>query len=230
MHVAYRRPDREPELPPLENGDHLDQPTFHQRYEAMPEHVRAELIGGIVFMASPMKRPHGRQHVTMSFWLELYSAHTPGTEPLDNTTAILGDDSEPQPDSALLILPECGGQTRDDGDDYIRGAPEWLGEIAASSKSIDLNLKLRDYEQAGVREYVVCVLSEKRVVWFIRRGDRFEELPPGPDGICRSEVFPGLWLDADALLRRNTLRVEEVLRQGLATPEHQAFVESLRRP
>lgn len=33
--------------PPLENGDRLDQKTFHQRYEATPPDVRAELIGGV---------------------------------------------------------------------------------------------------------------------------------------------------------------------------------------
>lgn len=47
-------------LPPLENGDRLDQKTFHARYEAMPDGVRAELIGGIVYMSSPLKRHHGR--------------------------------------------------------------------------------------------------------------------------------------------------------------------------
>jgi len=30
-----------PGLPPLENGDRLDQKTFHWRYEAMPSDVRA---------------------------------------------------------------------------------------------------------------------------------------------------------------------------------------------
>jgi hypothetical protein len=44
-------------VPPLENGDRLDQRTFHARYVRMPENCRAELIGGIVFMASPQKVP-----------------------------------------------------------------------------------------------------------------------------------------------------------------------------
>jgi hypothetical protein len=61
MSSAFRvtRLGASPALPPLCNGDHLDQPTFHARYEAMPEHVRAELIGGIVYMASPQKIAHG---------------------------------------------------------------------------------------------------------------------------------------------------------------------------
>jgi hypothetical protein len=52
MATAIKR-TRARTLPPLANGDHLDQRTFHARYEAMPEDFRAELIGGIVYMTSP---------------------------------------------------------------------------------------------------------------------------------------------------------------------------------
>ena len=33
-------------LPPLVADRHLDQPIFHERYEAMPPETRAELVGG----------------------------------------------------------------------------------------------------------------------------------------------------------------------------------------
>src|SRR6202035_5074153 len=57
--AARRTRTPKKDLPPLVNGDHLDQKTFHERYEAMPE-VRAELIGGIVYiMSSPQRNRHG---------------------------------------------------------------------------------------------------------------------------------------------------------------------------
>ena len=96
--------------------------------------------------------------------------------------------------------------------------------------AIDLHLKRNDYERAGVREYVVVVLRQQRVLWLVRRDGHFQELQPGADGIFRSEVFPGLWLDAAALLRNDGPRVTEVLRQGLATPEHAEFVARLAAP
>src|SRR5215218_3185359 len=96
-------------IPPLESGDRLDQKTFHERYEAMPEGFRAELIGGVVYMPSPLKRPHGRIHSQVIRWIGDYEDATPGVEVLDNATNILGPHSEPQPDVSLLILPECGG-------------------------------------------------------------------------------------------------------------------------
>jgi Uma2 family endonuclease len=216
-------------LPRLEPGDHLDQKTFHERYEAMPEDVRAELIGGIVFMPSPLRRPDGRGHARVIHWLGDYQDATPGTDVFDNATAILGPDSEPQPDAALLIVAPGKGQTREE-DGYTVGAPELIVEVASSTVAIDLHLKRKDYERAGVREYVVVTLQPERVIWLVSRGGAFVDHEPGPDGVLRSEVFPGLWLDPAALLRDDRQRVKEVLQQGLATPEHAVFVAALTAP
>jgi hypothetical protein len=109
----------------------------------------------------------------------------------------------------------------------ITGAPELVVEIARSSRHYDLNAKKADYERAGVVEYVVVALEPNRVHWFIRRGDRFEDWQPGPDRIYRSEVFPGLWLDADALFAGDRRRLLTVLKRGLRTPEHADFKAKL---
>jgi Uma2 family endonuclease len=222
-----------PALPRLENGDHLDQKTFHERYEAMPEGVKAELIGGRVYVvASPVLIPHGRPHSRLVAWLGNYQAATPGTDSFDNTSTVLGDDSEPQPDVCLLILPECGGQTRDE-DNWITGTPELVVEVASSSESYDLHEKREEYERYGVREYVVYAARQQRVYWWVRRRGQYEEWPSGPDGVFRSEMFPGLWLDAAALVQSDGARIHEVLRQGLATPAHADFVaklEATRKP
>ena len=41
-------------IPQLEAGDHLDQKTFHERYSAMPESFRAELVEGMVLALEPI--------------------------------------------------------------------------------------------------------------------------------------------------------------------------------
>jgi Uma2 family endonuclease len=216
-----------PSVPRLENGDHLDQKTFHARYEAMPKGVKAELIGGRVYIAaSPVLTPHGRPHGQLMAWLANYQAATPGTDALDNTTTILGDDSQPQPDACLLIVPECGGQTREK-DGWVTGTPELVVEVASSSESYDLHEKRDDYERYGAREYVVYAARQERVYWWVRRGKRYEELEAGAEDVFRSETFPGLWLDAAALVQANGGKTLETLRQGLATPEHAAFVAKL---
>ena len=213
-------------VPPLVNGDHLDQPTFHQRYEAMPEGTRAELIRGIVYVHSPAKRPHGKVNGRVAAWLLAYEEATPGTEAFDNTSNLLGPESEPQPDVCLLISPEYGGQTSVK-DDWIVGAPELIAEVSHCTEAIDLHAKKEDYQEAGVKEYVVFALRQQRVFWFVNRDEELVEVQPGPDGIHRSVVFPGLWLDPAAMLALDMARVRATLAAGLATPEHAAFVARL---
>jgi Uma2 family endonuclease len=215
------------ELPPLETGDHLDQPTFHARYEAMPPQTRAELIGGVVYMPSPVYALHAEYHPEVIGWLFFYKTFTPGLRLLDNVSVALAEDGEVQPDACLLIRPERGGQTREQ-DGYFHGAPELVVEVASSSVSYDLHSKKREYERAGVLEYVVLLVREPQVLWFALRDGRFEALPPGEDGIYRSAVFPGLWLDPAALLRLDSAAVLQVLQRGLASPEHEVFARRMQ--
>jgi Uma2 family endonuclease len=215
-------------LPPLEPGEHLDQPTFHARYLAMPPGTRAELIGGRVYMPSPVRITQGAPHIDVAVWVGTYKAYTPGVQAMDNTTAILADDSEPQPDAALRIL--VGGQTRT-VDDYVVGCPELVCEIASSTASYDLHEKLADYERYGAKEYVAALVRTVAVHWFRRDAvGRLTEVPPDADGIYRSTAFPGLWLDPAALLAGDTRRVLDVLAAGVATAEHAAFVTDVAGP
>ncbi len=213
-------------LPPLVSGEHLDQPTFHERYEAMPDGTWAELVGGMVYMPSPMRNEHGEYDEDVAYWICHYKRFTKGLRSGKNSTVILDEIGETQPDGHLRIPEQFGGQTRI-VQGYIVGAPELVIEIARSSRSYDLNQKKADYERTGVREYIVVELEPDSIHWFIRRGSRFGQMRPGPDGIYRSKVFPGLWLDPDALLVEDIDRVVEVLEQGLATPEHAAFAAKL---
>ncbi len=143
----------------------------------------------------------------------------------DNSTLRLDLDNEPQPDGYLRLLPECGGQARL-VDGYVVGAPELIVEVAASSVSYDLHDKLHAYRRNGVCEYLVWRVWDAVVDWFVLRGGRFEPLPL-VDGIYKSEVFPGLWLEPAAVLRGDPARVLHVLQQGLCSPEHAAFAARL---
>src|SRR5262249_1436842 len=220
---------RDSTLPPLENGDQLDQQTFHARYQAMPGDCRAELIGGIVYIPSPQKVPHSKAQQLVVRWLDEYAEATPGTEALLNNTQILGPDSEPEPDACVFIAPESAGQVYLDADECLHGPPELIVEVSSSTESIDLHRKKRDYQKAGVREYVVLALRTQQVFWFVRQRGTYREVPLPSEGIFRSRVFPGLWLDAEAVLGNRRQRVLATLRRGLATPEHAAFVAKLKK-
>ncbi len=229
-------------LPLLCNGDRMKQPEFHKRYEAYPEDVKFELIGGIVYMASPLRLPlvggtvymasplrlpHGQYHIELSLALGLYKSATPGVEAADNATLILGEESEPQPDLLLRILTEHGGRSGVTEDEYCRGAPELLAEIAHSSRAIDMNQKREDYEQAGVLEYVVLCVEERELYWFHFPSGR--PIRPDRQGLARSRVFPGLWIHVPALLERDSSRLIAAVQQGLSTSAHAAFVRRLAK-
>jgi Uma2 family endonuclease len=214
--------------PSLEHGDHLTRAEFERRYAARPDIKKAELIEGVVYMPSPARfKKHGKPDRHLSAWLGVYEAATPGVEGANNCTVRLDLDNEPQPDHFLRIAPGFGGQSHTSDDDYVEGAPEWIAEITASRASYDLHEKLNAYRRNGVREYVVVLTGDQQVLWFVLREGEFVELSADTAGIFRSEFFPGLWLDAPALLAGNIAQVLEVLRRGLGTPEHAGFVERL---
>jgi Uma2 family endonuclease len=214
-----------PPVPPLRPGQRLTQPEFHRRYEAYPEDVKFELVGGVVYMASPQKRQHGLHQPPLSLVLSFYAAATPGTEVLINSTTILGEESEPQPDLTMRILRAFGGQSRENEQDYVEGAPELVAEVADTTRAFDLNQKRDDYRRAGVGEYLVLSVAEPELHWFnfkLRRA-----ITPNRQGVARSRVFPGLWIAVPALLARNLPRLLEVVQQGLGSREHAAFVKRL---
>jgi hypothetical protein len=106
------------------------------------------------------------------------------------------------------------------------GAAELLTEISVSTRAIDLHQKKAAYRRAGVCEYLVVSVEDPKLFWFgfKPRG----AILPDKEGIYRSRVFPGLWIDGPALLARKSRRLMTVLRQGLRSPEHAAFVKRLR--
>ena len=219
-------------FPPFENGDRMDQATFHRRYRRMPEDVKAELLGGIVSMASPVSIEHGTLDHTIGLWFGTYAVRTPGLRAAANATIILGTKDEPQPDQCLFIEARRGGRSRierivGEKSSYLFGPPEMVAEIAASSRSRDLHLKRRRYYLAGVEEYLVLLPRGRRAWWFVRGESAFAAMPADADGVFRSRLFPGLWLDAAALFAEDAAALLAMLEKGLATPEHATFVAAL---
>ncbi|MGC8640592.1 MAG: Uma2 family endonuclease [Isosphaeraceae bacterium] len=217
-------------IPPLENGDRLTRAEFERRYDAMPNLKKAELIEGEVYLASPVRHSyHGTQHGYLVFWIYAYKGRVPHVDGSDNSSVRLDPKNMPQPDCLLFIRQEYGGQVRISDDGYIEGAPDLVAEVASSSVSYDLGKKLEAYRRNGVREYVVWRVLDNQIDWFVNREGKFEHMPPAADGILRSTVFPGLWLDPAALLRGDVNAIFAVVQQGLGTPEHADFIRQLEQ-
>lgn len=224
--TAHEPPSR---VPPLESGDRLTADEFERRYDAMPDLKRAELIEGVVFVASPVSEDHAGPHLDLATWAGLYRGHTPGVTGGADGTIRLDLKNRPQPDVYLRVLESHGGQARLSPEGFVVGAPEFTAEVAASSASHDLHDKAEVYRRNRVQEYLVWRVHDRAIDWWSLSRGRYRPLRPQPDGTLRGKALPGLWLDPNAMLAGDLPRVIAVLQRGLASPEHARFVEKLQR-
>lgn len=87
--------------------------------------------------------------------------------------------------------------------------------------------KQRAYRRNGALEYLVWQVFDQRIDWLSLQNGDYVPLLPSEDGIIRSRVFPGLWLDVAAMLDGNMPQVVTMLQAGINSVEHQAFVQQL---
>lgn len=227
--ASLKKPEQADAIPPLHPGDHLTRAEFERRYAAHPEIKKAELLEGVVYMPSPTHfHQHSVPHSHVMGWLAFYAAHTPGVLAADNATVRLDNENEVQPDALLRLDEAVGGRSRVTEDDFLEGPPELIVEIAASSASYDLHVKRRVYARVGVPEYIALQVYEQRLDWFVLQEGVYTPMTPDDQGILKSRIFPGLWLDVGALLANDIGGMLEVLQQGLQTEEHAAFVQGLQ--
>ncbi len=212
-------------------GDHLSRAEFERRYRTQPDIKKAELIEGVVYMPSPVSYGrHANPHHSLVTWTGNYLAATPGVQVGDNATVRLDNHNEVQPDILLRLDPAAGGRSRIGEDDFVEGAPELIVEIAATSANYDMHDKKRVYARNGVTEYLVVLTYEQQVHWFALREGEYAPLSPGDDGMIRSEVFPGLWLNPAALWAQELAGLLATLQQGLHSEAHATFAARLQSP
>ena len=83
----------------LETGDRLTRDEFHRRYCARPDIRKAELVQGVVYVASPLNSDrHGEPHSLIGAWIRVFAGKIPGLRVSDNATVFLSPDDEVQPD------------------------------------------------------------------------------------------------------------------------------------
>jgi Uma2 family endonuclease len=202
-----------PTLPLLENGDRLHRAEFERRYAAAPDVKKAELIEGIVYVASPLRfTPHAKPHADLIGWLWTYKTAVGSIELGVEPTVRLDNENEPQPD---IVLFRVGGNASIDDEGYIVGAPELVVEILASTTSYDLHDKKRAYQRNGVKEYIVWRTFDREVDWFVLEDGKYVTMAPDRSGILCSHEFAGLWLDVTQLLAGNMQMVLQTLNEGM---------------
>ena len=186
-----------PSVPSLDSGARLTRFEFERRYEASPPRLKAELVEGVVYVASPVSLPHGDEHFRLIGWLGAYAAQHPDVVGSDNATIRLDLDNEPQPDAHLRYRASTRSRMVDE---YLEGPPELIAEVAVTSQSIDLHDKLVAYRRNGVQEYIVWRVHDRAIDWLSLEQGEYVRLEPDERGIVHSKVFPGLRLAVHALI------------------------------
>ena len=210
--------------PPLREGDPCTPDEFLRRWETMPNVKFAELLDGVVHMPSPLSDIHADYHPRLTGWAWSYALFTPNCKVRSDVTSLMSPDSVMQPDISLRLSPEAGGKVRVIGN-YPSGAPELIVEISHTTFARDSGPKLRLYQRIGVQEYIIVRPDKRQIIWHELVDGKYQEIALDQDGLFRSHVFPGLWLNPEALWNNDAPALFAVIQRGVATEEHQAFVD-----
>ena len=196
-------------LPPLVAGQRLDRATFHERYEAMPPRDAGRVDRrSRPHAVAAQRRSRRAENVPTIVWLDYYAEHTPGVRAGVNASALLG--GLRRAPARLLRSASC------------QSAAAGLASRAASSPKA-LNWSSRSPSPAAVstsaprRPTTSGPASQSIWSWRSTRTRSsgsssamaaMSSCPPGPDGLYRSEVFPGPVARPRGPLRRRSETAE----------------------
>ena len=166
----------------------------HMRDLGILDRRPCELINGEIWDMAPEGEFHrfvnhrGVRYLreVMKGKAEIFEAH-PITLP----------DSEPQPDIAIVRLPD----TR-----YLKHHPypediHWLVEVADTTLTYDLGAKRKLYAKAGIQEYWVIDVTKRQLTVFrdLQKGD-FSTQTTLSQGVIHPISFPDVTIDVQRLV------------------------------
>ena len=209
------------DLLPVRRGDI----TFEEFVEMVPDGQKADLLDGVIYMASPDNTDAAKLNIWLGMIIGSFvELNELGTVYFSRVAYRLGAKRGPEPD--IGFVPKELGSTRRRG--YIDGQPALAVEIVSpDSVGRDYIQKRAIYESGGVREYWIVDPDEKRATFLVHRRSRFEAIKP-KNHLFSSEVLPGFRLDVRWLWTGPRPRTHDVLR-WMAGDEGIPFQKSKKR-
>ncbi|HUT93383.1 MAG TPA: Uma2 family endonuclease [Thermoguttaceae bacterium] len=173
--------------------------TVEDFYAFVSDGQKADLIDGVIYMASPDSRRAndltGFLHWLLRGFLERRGIG--GKVVFSRFAFRLSEFSAPEPDVAY-VRPERVGLIGEGG---MRGGPDVAVEVVSrESRHRDYDLKRQLYEEAGVSEYWIIDPIQKRVEFLLLEEGRYQLAPLDENRLFRSRALPGFWIDVDWLL------------------------------
>lgn len=173
--------------------------TFTDFLELIQEDQKADLLQGVIYLASPESPDHNKLVRWVTIVLGSFIEQRQLGELTINKVAYrLSGHTAPEPDLGFVSVDRVDRIKPG----YIDGPPDLAIEIVSpDSVDRDYEDKRRRYEEAGVREYWIIDPLEKSATFLVREGELFVERFP-PEQMYESTVLPGLTLDVRWLWQR----------------------------
>jgi len=173
--------------------------TVNDFYRLVPDGQKADLLDGVIYMASPDSIRSNDLTGFIDFLFRGYnSARNLGGRVFVNRVAYrLTRYHAPEPDVGF-VRPERVHLIAKNG---VKGSPSVAVEVVSrESRARDYGRKKRTYEKAGVEEYWIIDPLKNRVELHQLKDGRFVPVPLGADQRFYSQVISGFWLDVRWLL------------------------------
>ena len=194
-----------------------DLATFDEFCTLVPDGQKADLIDGVIHMASPDTQRANALGFFIAYLIEGYTTakNVGGFTFISRFACKISDFRAPEPDAGC-VRPERLHLVHDQ---HMDGGPDIAVEVVSrESRSRDYGEKRDLYEAAGVSEYWIIDPLQRRVE-FLRLSDgKYELVPPENNNVFRCAVIPGLWLNVQWLLAKNVPRAYTCLQEVLNQP------------
>jgi Uma2 family endonuclease len=174
--------------------------TVKDFYRLVPDGQKADLIDGVIYMASSDSTENDDINVFLIYLIKGYVDYKNlGRVSGSRFAYKLDEHNAPEPDIAF-VRRERMGLIHETG---MTGAPDLAIEIVAEeSEARDYEVKKQHYEAAGVQEYWIIDPLGMNVEFYRLIGGKYEAMPLEDGDIFRSEVLSGFWLNVHWLFAR----------------------------
>lgn len=189
--------------------------TADEFYQLIADGQKADLLDGVIYIASPDSRRSNKLTGFVFYLLEGFvAAKQLGGDVFVNRYAFrLTDIRAPEPDVAYV----SAARLHLVDERWMRGGPDVAVEIVArDSRQRDYHEKWQAYLEAQVGEYWLIDPIGRRVEFLQLIDGRYEPIPLDANRIFRSTALPGFWLDIEWLLAPDLPNVYDCLQRIIA--------------
>jgi Uma2 family endonuclease len=178
-----------------------------------------EWVGGVVYKMSPVSRTHSKLTAYFSRLFEVYFEHRPIGE-LELAPFVMKMEKSSREPDLQLILNDSHAKLEET---YTDGAADICIEVVSpSNEATDYGVKLREYEEGGVKEYWIIDPMRQECIFYRLNDAKIYKTIQSQDGVYHSPLLPDFQLDTSILWAKTLPKysqVSKMVKQMLAKGE-----------